>query len=313
VRIGINGNKFVATGDVTLFGAHAREVADAGMDAYWLAQHPAGPTDAMTALAIIGRDVPELELGVGVVPVWGRHPVAVAAQVLTAVQGVPGGLTLGIGLSHPAMVGEHLGDDLYDKPLSAMREYLEVLMPLVTTGSVDHGGDIFTCRTTVALAGDVRPTVLVAALGSKMLDLAGRLAHGTITSWTGPRTLRDHVVPTITRAAADAGNPPPRIASIFQVCVTDDVDRAREQVHQWFEFHGQAPSYNAMLEREGVASASDVAIVGTEDEVRRRIIELADIGVTDLVVGEVLAPGETDTLRTRRLLAELAGSASTAR
>jgi 5,10-methylenetetrahydromethanopterin reductase len=313
VKIGINGNKFVATGDVAVFRGHAQEAADARVDAYWLAQHPAGPTDALTALAIIGRDVPDLELGVGVVPVWGRHPVAMAAQVLTAAQGVPGGLTLGIGLSHPAMVGEHLGDDLYGKPLRTMREYLEILVPLVTTGTVDHAGDLYTCRTTVALAGDGRPTVLVAALGEKMLELAGRLAHGTITSWTGPNTLRDHVVPTITRAAADAGNPPPRIASIFQVCVTDDVEQAREQVHQWFVFHGKAPSYEAMLEREGVESASDVAIVGTEDDVRRRILELADIGVTDLVVGEVLAPGATDTLRTRRLLSELAGIHTSAR
>ena len=312
MKIGINGNKFVATGDVALLGGHAREAAETGVDAYWLAQHPAGPLDALTALAIIGRDVPGLALGVGVVPVWGRHPVALAAQALTAAQGVPGGLTLGIGLSHPAMVGEHLGDDLYEQPLATMREYLEVLVPLVTTGSVDHEGECFTCRTTVALACETGPTVLVAALGGKMLELAGRLAHGTITSWTGPNTLRDHVVPTITRAAADAGNPPPCIASIFQVCVTDDVDRARESVHQWFEFHGKAPSYEAMLAREGVASASDVAIVGTEDEVRRRILELADIGVTDLVVGEVLAPGETDTLRTRRLLAELASTSSPA-
>jgi F420-dependent oxidoreductase-like protein len=210
------------------------------------------------------------------------------------------------------MVAEHLGD-LYGRPLATMREYLEVLVPLVTTGTADHDGDRFTCHTTVALAGPERPTVLVAALGEQMLRLAGRLAHGTITSWTGPNTLRDHVVPTITRAAAEAGNPPPRIASIFQVCVTDDVDRAREAVHQWFEFHGKAPSYEAMLEREGVASASDVAIVGTEDDVRRRILELADIGITDLVVGEVLAPGETDTQRTRRLLAELVGSSSPAR
>ena len=83
VKIGINGNKFVATGDVAVLGGHAREAADAGVDAYWLAQHPAGPLDALTALAIIGRDVPELALGVGVVPVWGRHPVAIAAQALT--------------------------------------------------------------------------------------------------------------------------------------------------------------------------------------------------------------------------------------
>jgi len=313
VRIGINGNKFVATGDVGVFRNHAREVAEAGVDAYWLAQHPAGPTDALTALAIMGRDVPELALGVGVVPVWGRHPVAMAAQVLTAAQGVPGGLTLGIGLSHPAMVGEHLGDGLYGRPLATMREYLEVLVPMVTTGAVDHDGELYTCHTQVAVVPDPGPTVLVAAMGERMLELAGRLAHGTITSWTGPNTLRDHVIPTIRNAAADAGNPPPRVASIFQVCVTDDVERARAQVHEWFVFHGKAPSYEAMLEREGVESASDVAIVGTEDDVRRRILELGEIGVTDLVAGEVLAPGETDTLRTRRLLAELASTSSPAR
>jgi F420-dependent oxidoreductase-like protein len=236
-----------------------------------------------------------------------------AAQVLTAAQGVPGGLTLGIGLSHPAMVGEHLGEGLYAKPLRTMREYLEVLMPMVTTGTVDHDGALYNCHAQIAIVPDPGPTVLVAAMGAQMLELAGRLAHGTITSWTGPNTLRDHVVPTITRVAADAGNPPPRVASIFQVCVTDDVERARQQVHEWFVFHGKAPSYEAMLEREGVESASDVAIVGTEDDVRRRILELEEIGVTDLVAGEVLAPGETDTLRTRRLLAELASTSSPAR
>jgi F420-dependent oxidoreductase-like protein len=250
--------------------------------------------------------VPDLALGVGVVPVWGKHPAALAATALTAAQGCPGGLTVGIGLSHPAMVAEHLGGVYDDAPVATMREYLEILVALVNDGTVDVHGERYECTTSIALVPDPRPTVLVAAMGTQMLRLAGRLADGTITSWTGPNTLRDHVIPTIRQAAADAGRPAPRIASIFQVCVTDDVDRARAQVHEWFAFHGKAPSYEAMIEREGVGSASDIAIVGTEDEVRQRILHLADIGVTDLVVGEVLAPGETDTLRTRRLLSELA-------
>lgn len=312
MRIGINGNKFVATGDVALLANHAAEVAAAGVDAYWLAQHPAGSLDALTALSIFGRDVPSLGLGVGVVPIWGAHPARLAATILTAAQGTPGGLTVGIGLSHPAMVAEHLGG-LYDpKPLGAMREYLEVLIPLVRDGTVDFHGDRYECSTTIAMVPDPLPSVLVAAMGEQMLRLAGRIADGTITSWTGPNTLRDHVIPTIRQAATDAGRPQPRIASIFQVCVTDDVERARAQVHEWFAFHGKAPSYEAMIEREGVESAADIAIIGTEDDVRRRIRYLAEIGVTDLVAGEVLAPGETDTLRTRGLLAELAGGHASA-
>jgi F420-dependent oxidoreductase-like protein len=261
----------------------------------------------VTTLGIIGRDLPAIDVGTGVVPIWGRHPAALAASVLTAAQRVPGQFTIGVGLSHPAMVAEHLGP-LYARPLRTMREYLQVLVPLLTTGAADVDGDIHTCHTKVPLVGDRRPAVLVAAMGTRMLQLAGELADGTITSWTGPRTLRDHVVPTIRAAADAAGRPSPRIAAVFQVCVTDDVERARDAVHQWFLFHGKAPSYEAMLEREGVGTAADVAIIGDESSVRARLEELAAIGVTDLAAGEVTVPGDDDPLRTRRLLASLANS-----
>ena len=151
--------------------ATPREAADAGRRRL-LARPAPGRVDSTRSprSPIIGRDVPELALGVGVVPVWGRHPVAIAAQALTAAQGVPGGLTLGIGLSHPAMVGRAPRYDLYGRPTRTMREYLEVLVPLV-----DHRQrrprrrPSTRARTTVALAGDRRPTVLVAAMGEQML------------------------------------------------------------------------------------------------------------------------------------------------
>ena len=272
MRIGINGNKFVATGDVALLAGHAGEAAATAWDRVLARPAPGGVASTRSpALAIMASDVPQLELGVGVVPVWGRHPAALAAQALTAAQGVPGGLTLGIGLSHPAMVAEHLGD-LYGRPLTTMREYLEVLVPLVTSGTVDHDGDRFACTTD----GRARRHGPADRAGSRRW--ANRCCSSQGDSPTAPsRPGRDRTrcattsCPPSHRAAAKAGNPP-RIASIFQVCVTDDVDRARETVHQWFEFHGKAPSYEAMLEREGVASASDVTIVGTEDDVRRRIL-----------------------------------------
>lgn len=299
MKIGINGNRLVASGDVSAITNHAADVAAAGIGSYWLAQHPAGAMDALGTLIAVGGRQRQLALGTGVIPIWGRHPAALAAQVLTASQSIPGGLTVGIGLSHVAMVGQHLGA-LYTRPLATMREYLEVLVPLVRDGQVDHEGRIFQCHTKVVVAGP--PTdVLVAAMGPRMLELAGALADGTIVTWTGPRTIRDHVIPTISKAAADHGRPPPRIAAVFSACVTDDADTARAAVHEWFEFHGRAPSYDAMLEREGVASASDVALIGDETEVAGRILDLAALGVTDLIIGEAV-PGD---VRTRRLLAEV--------
>jgi alkanesulfonate monooxygenase SsuD/methylene tetrahydromethanopterin reductase-like flavin-dependent oxidoreductase (luciferase family) len=98
---------------------------------------------------------------------------------------------------------------------------------------------------------------------------------------TGPGTLESHVVPTIQAAAAEAGRPVPRIGVGLPVCVTDDSAAAREKAAETFLMYGHLPSYRAMLDREGAAGPADVAIVGTESEVKSQIRRLAAIGTTD--------------------------------
>jgi 5,10-methylenetetrahydromethanopterin reductase len=145
--------------------------------------------------------------------------------------------------------------------------------------------------------------VLLAALGTQMLRLAGQQADGTILWMTGPATVRDHIVPTITKAAADAGRPTPRVVCILPVCVTSDPAGAREGAARIFSIYGELPSYRAMLDREGAGGPGDVAIVGDEDAVGAQIRALSDAGVTDFVAGEY-GRGE-DGVRTRALLRSL--------
>ena len=68
---------------------------------------------------------------------------------------------------------------------------------------------------------------------------------------TGPRTLAEHVVPTISKAATAAGRPAPRVIASLQVCVTDDPETARERIAEQFAVAGQVPEYRAVLDREG--------------------------------------------------------------
>src|SRR6478752_7733310 len=99
--------------------------------------------DAMGVLAIVGREVPRIELGTGVVPTYGRHPLTMAQQAL-AVQAASGGrFTLGIGLSHQ-MVIENMFGLSFDKPVRHMREYLSVLMPLLRDGTASFKGEAIT-------------------------------------------------------------------------------------------------------------------------------------------------------------------------
>jgi 5,10-methylenetetrahydromethanopterin reductase len=159
-----------------------RAVADGGFRSAWMPQ--IFGIDTLTALAVVAREVPGIELGTAVVPTYPRHPMMLAAQARTVQQVAGGRFTLGIGLSHKMVIEGLLGMS-YDKPVRHLREYLEILQPLLRGESVDISGETLSAH--LALEIDAPPTpVLVAALGSQMLSVTGRLAEGTVTWMTGP-------------------------------------------------------------------------------------------------------------------------------
>jgi F420-dependent oxidoreductase-like protein len=235
--------------------------------------------DAIGALTVVGRETSKIELVTGVVPTPPRHPHAMAQQALTAQLAAGGRFVLGIGLSHKLVIEDMLGLS-YAKPAKQTREYLEVLMPLLNGKPASTDGDIY--RVNAGLQIPAEPVkVLLAALGPKMLEVAGRLADGTVTWMTGPQTLAKHTVPSIREAAKDAGRPDPRIAVGLPVALTNNPGGARDIANKAFQMYGTLPSYRAMLDREGAAGPGDVAVVGDEASLRQQLSDLASAGVTD--------------------------------
>jgi F420-dependent oxidoreductase-like protein len=211
-----------------------------------------------------------------------------------------GRLTLGIGLSHKIVIDDMYGYS-FDRPARHMREYLAVLAPLLRGEPVNVTGE--TVRASIALTvpgHDGRVPLLLAALAPAMLKLAAEQADGTVLWMTGPATVRDYVVPGLTKAASAAGRPDPRVVCILPVCVTDSPDLARTRAERIFSIYGQLPSYRAMLDREGAAGPADVALVGDEAAVRGQIEGLAEAGVTDYIAAD-FSRGD-DAPRTRALL-----------
>jgi F420-dependent oxidoreductase-like protein len=235
--------------------------------------------DAVSVLTVAGRETSRIELATGVTPTPPRHPFALAQQALTAQAACRGRFVLGIGLSHRIVIENMLGLS-YAHPAEQMREYLEVLMPLAQGRAVAFEGRLHRVHASLQVAGGTPLPVVVAALGPKMLEVAGRLADGTATWMTGPRTLADHTVPTIRRAAREAGRPEPRVVCALPIALTADPAAAREVANQAFAIYGQLPSYRAMLDREGAAQPGDVAIAGGEKELRTALGRVRDAGVT---------------------------------
>jgi F420-dependent oxidoreductase-like protein len=281
--------------------ADARQAEADGFDTFWMAQ--IFGLDALTALAIVGQEVPRIELGTAVVPTYPRHPMMLAQQALTTQVATGGRLALGIGTSHQIVV-ESMWGMSFDKPVRHVREYLSVLMPMLDGQPVAFDGETYRVHAQASVPGATRPAVLVAALGPQMLRLCGAVTDGTCTWCVGLDTLKSFTVPTLNEAAEAAGRPSPRVVCGLPICVTDDPDGARQRAAKVFAVYTQLPSYRAMMDREGVAGPADLAIVGDEASVRDQLAEVAAAGVTDFNAS--MFPGNREEgERTRALLRSL--------
>lgn len=258
----------------------ARGLSERGFTSLWSSQI-FGP-DTLTVLALVGREVSNVDLGTSVVPIQPRHPSMLAAQARTVQDAIGGHLSLGVGLSHQVVV-EGLWGISFERPAQYMREYLDALAPLLRGDAVNVHGERITAVTTGALGprGAAAPSLLVAALGPKMLELAGTYCDGTVLWMTGRHTIESHIVPTIRAAAERAGRSTPRVVCSLPTTVTTDLSAARQRVNDEFALYATLPSYAAMIEREGAAQLADVAVLGTRDDVLAQLHALDDAGVSE--------------------------------
>jgi 5,10-methylenetetrahydromethanopterin reductase len=275
--------------------------ADDGFACLWFAQ--GFNLDALTAIAVAGSRVPGIDLGTAVVPIQGRHPLPLAIHALTVASAIgPERLTLGIGVTH-RMVSEGMLGVPYSSVVNLCSEQLAVLSPLLGADrKVSFEGELLTARASVG-TDSTSPGLVVAALGPRMLDLAGSHSDGTVTWMTGATTLRRDVIPRIKASADRAGRPSPRVVAGLPVCVTDDVAGARERIGAAMAGPATMPSYRRMLEAEGVAEPVDIALLGDEDRVLTQIRDLSEAGATELLANVQGTPEEQ--LRTRSLLGGL--------
>ena len=259
----------------------AQAADEAGFHSGWVAN--IFGLDAMSAIAVAGREVRRLELGSAVVPIYSRHPYYMAQQAMTTQAASGGRFVLGIGLSHKLVIETILGLS-FEHPAQHMEEYLNVLLGVLERGNIKFQGDRYRVDTSFAgleRMGTTPPDVMIAALGPRMLRLAGAMTAGTITWMSGHATIGSHIAPILTKSAAEAGRGAPRIVAGVPVAVTDDIAGARQSIATSLQVYGTLPSYRAMLDKEGADGPADVALIGDAQTVRDGIRRYEDAGVTD--------------------------------
>ncbi|MBL7488469.1 TIGR03564 family F420-dependent LLM class oxidoreductase [Frankia sp. AgB1.9] len=264
--------------------------------------------DPLAAMAVAGRETSTIELGTAVLQTYPCHPVLQANRVAAAAEAMGrAGLTLGIGPSHRPLVTGLYGLS-YDSPGRNTEEYLHILVALLAGETVTFEGSEWTARgASVPVARPV--PILLAALGPRLLRVAGELADGAVLFMAPAKAIETHVAPRLRTAASGAGRPEPRIVAGLPVAVHDDLAEARAAAAATSQVYGSLPNYRRIMEIGGAETPADAAILGDEQSVTRQLQNLLDAGATDIqaFVVPVGLDRRASRQRTLDLLASLTG------
>jgi F420-dependent oxidoreductase-like protein len=229
----------------------ARVAERLGYESVWVT-HGLG-RDSFLVLAAYGAATTRLGLGNGVVPIYPRHPVAMAQSALTLNEVTAGRFRLGIGVSHAASMEDMLGLRVVE-PLAAMREYVAVLRGALGEGS-DFQGRHYRARWSMAMPHrPAAPPIYLAALSVKMLELAGEIADGVILWLCPPAYVRDVAVPALERGRRRAGGALSGfdVVAAVPLAITDDRDAALTAFRAELVRYASLPFYRAMLTTAGL-------------------------------------------------------------
>jgi F420-dependent oxidoreductase-like protein len=231
----------------------ARGAESLGYDSVWVT-HGSG-RDSFGVLAAYGAATTRLRLGNGVVPIYPRHPVAMAQAALTLSEMTAGRFILGVGVSHRASMEAMLGLTLRE-PLAVMREYVAVLRGAVN-GTAKFEGRHY--RVNWSLAVPERPPappIYLAALSRNMLELAGEVADGVVLWLCSPGYVRDVAVPALQRGRARAGKTLAgfEIVAAVPLAISDDAPAALTAFRAELSRYLTLPFYRAMLESSGLGT-----------------------------------------------------------
>jgi len=290
--------------------ALARTAEDLGYESVWVT-HGLG-RDSFLVLAAYGAATRRIGLGSGVVPIYPRHPVAMAQEAMTLAEVSGGRFRLGIGVSHRPSMTDALGLDM-GRPLDVMREYVAVLRAALS-GRARFEGRYYRVAWEAVSRPPPAPSVLLAGLATPMLELAGELADGVVLWLCEPAYIRELIGPALARGRARAGKPMAgfEVVAAVPAAATADVAGATRAFREELVRYLSLPFYRAMFRASGFGEeltafdrdrqsrpAADaipgrlveaLGAIGDAGTVRRSVDAYRAVGVTLPVVRPIGAP-----------------------
>lgn len=288
------------------------ELEEVEIEQIWVSGPPTQP-DLFTTLAAAATRTTHLKFGTAVVQVFAHHPVLLARQALSLNALAPGRLRLGIGTGVPAFAKRMYSIEM-EKPLAYLREYIQVLRPLLQDGEVQHQGRYFTLD--IKLSASSQVPLLVGTLGQKTFRLAGEIADGALPYLCPLPYLRETALSALSAGAAVAGRSRPPLTAHVPVALTEERALALQAGRRAMSFYTTLPTCRNMFIAAGytqqeIDTVSDsfvesLLVFGDEVKVRDRLLELLSSGFDELMIEPIpVSDAAQEEKRLARLIGQL--------
>ena len=240
--------------------------------------------DAFTTLAHISALTKNIRIGTSIVPVFARSPANLAMAAINLDNMSGGRFFLGLGASGKLVI-EDLHGEVFKKPLTRLREYIEIVRMALNGEKLEHEGEFFSTK---RFRLRIKPTeshmpIYIASLSPPSLRLTGEIADGWLPIFLAP----ERMAPLLNEIQVGANKSKKNIHNIsvspqVSIYVTDDIQEARnkERPHIAWYIGGMGVFYHEYMHRIGFGAESDKVKEAFDNRDRNRAAEL----VTDEMV-----------------------------
>jgi len=230
----------------------ARQAEAHGFDCAWGGEaNNKDPTVMLSAIAAVTR---ELKVGSAIYHILGRTPATLALQAMGLDELTGGRFLLGIGSSNPTIAKWH--GQTFDHPLGRVREYIDIVRAAMRGEKLAFDGKYFTAQNfkmAFKPSGRTIP-IYLAAFGSQMTRLAGRLTDGVLINMANPAEIR-RIAEEARAGAVEAGKDPAKLEIICKIrcSIAPNYDTARDALSHALTYYALADYYRDLLGRMGFA------------------------------------------------------------
>ncbi|MBT6272811.1 MAG: LLM class flavin-dependent oxidoreductase [Chromatiales bacterium] len=217
--------------------------------------------DALTSLAQLAALTSRIRIGTSIIPVFARSPANVAMSALNLDKMSEGRFFLGLGTSGKLVIEDFHGET-FSKPLTRMREYIQIVRMAARGERLDHDGEFYKTKRFAVRFEPYRADlpIYIASLSPVSLRMTGAEADGWLPIYLAPSRMEPAVAEL--RAGAEAAGRTLSdlwLSPQVSIYVTDDVTgaRDRERHHIAFYIGGMGVFYHEYMHRIGFGGAAD--------------------------------------------------------